>query len=1071
MSNPEKRWGRIEIICLIAVFTLSLGHLVMGLGGHGLWDPPTDWKATTTRRALPQEKAKGRKDPGTKETLITQKVTEIALAERARRKLSGEKDDSATEKEIEPNQESRKSRKSKHSDGIGNLPERPPMQGWLIRTGLKLFGVHDWAARLPFALAGLLTVLMVYLFGTWMFGWLAGLVSALVLLGFPGFVFDARMLTSNMDGTIAVTLATAGLAVALMNNTGAIIKVLGALGALSGMVLGYLSTGAVLGVMLPCLIALGAMSAIFFTTRTQMSDDTRRLYFYSLLGLGVISAFLIVWTQIEIYSPKGYSAFLGAVPHHASSVASYEGITTPPSREAVFDALVRHLAYSTFPWIALFPVALVLGVGFLKKRTDTKTSLKEPPGEKEKKKKKEEEREKEKKKENSSAQVEEIEGAEINKNLAHGKADPKARDESAEGAEWKRLYGGAWISAWAAFSVLLCTYWILRFSEVKFLGSPALALACGVTVSRMSRTGSSRRPAALALALFIIAIIIRDFMHFPQALVQSGINYNIIHPESVSLKRPVIGFGVVFAGTLFFLMLLRPGKELLKWPRSLSEWLCATETWKQLEKLKGWGWLKGPRLILGGPGAFITILGLLLMSLVSLLIFWVLELFFYPLWLIDRVEKNESFRPSKALFPGEDLHHLRQLFSKMPMKELKNSPDSRAIFRALYWGPIVLLVTPLWCLKLIARFVAFLAVGLPFYAGAKLLRFLAPKLSRFFISAKAAKQKSSSHRTAPENQAQAKGIRYWVVFLPCLAGLSFTFWSGHNLLRKLSSHFSHRALFDSFKDARGKDKDSPLAVYKMDSRSADFYNAGNMITQEELRRRYPYGRSRLDPLVAYMAEPQRVFAITSVSNLGSLDTGARRAGVKYHVLDADSQWFLLVSNQLGPNEKDENPLLEIISEKPPREIGRPIGAILKEPTSKDDTGDLKLLGVEMPEEVYKGHEFPVTLHFAVRSDLKGQWKIFIHFDGPGPRFFGDHDPLGGKYNTRHWSKGTYITDPYVVPAHHTSRVSTPSGVYRVWMGFYRGDTRMTVLEGPKDNTNRINLGTVRVRSKPLMSCK
>ena len=1056
MSNPEKRWGRIEIFCLIAVVTISLGHLVMGLGGHGLWDPPTDWKATTTRRALPQEEVKGRKDPGTKETLITQKVTEIHLAERARRQLSGEKVGSPTEKETEPNQ---KSQKSKDSDGISNLPERPPMQGWLIRTGLKLFGVHDWAARLPFALAGLFTVLLVYLFGTWTFGWLAGLVSALVLLGFPGFVFDARMLTSNMDGTLALTLATAGLAVALMNNGGATVKVIGALGALSGMVLGYLSTGAVLGVMLPCLIALGAMSAIFFTTRTQMSNDTRRLYFYGLLGLGLVSALLIVWTQIEIYSPKGYSEFLGAVPRHASSVASYEGIKTPPSREVVFDALVRHLAYSTFPWIALFPVALVLGVGFLKKKPTTKSTITEHPDEREKEKEKENKKEKEK--ENSSAQGEEAEGTEIKESLTGGD----------EGGEWKRLYGGAWISAWAAFSVLLCTYWILRFSEIKFLGSPALALACGVTVARLSRAGSSRRPAALALALFIIAIVIRDFMHFPQGLVQSAINYNIIHPEAVSLKRSVIGFGVFFAGTLFFLMLLRPGKELLKWPRSLSEWLCATETWKQLKRLRGWRWLKGPRLILGVPGAFITTLGLLVLSLVSLLIFWVLELFFYPLWLMDQVEKKESFRPSKALFPGEDLPHLRQLFSKINLKELKKSPGLKDIYRAMYWGPIILVVTPLWCLKLIARFAAFLAVGLPFYAGAKLLRFLAPKLSRFFISAEAAKQKTSKHRTGHENQPQAKAIRYWVVFLPCLAGLSFTFWSGHNLLRELSSHFSHRSLFDSFKEARGKDKDTPLAVYKMDSRSADFYNAGNMITQEELRRRYPYGRSRLDPLVAYMAEPQRVFAITSVSNLGSLDTGARRAGVKYHVLDASSQWFLLVSNQLGPNEKDENPLLEIISERPPRQIGRPIGALLKEPTSKNDNGDLKLLGVEMPEEVYKGHEFPVKLHFAVRSDLKGQWKIFIHFDGPGPRFFGDHDPLGGKYNTRHWSKGTYITDPYVVPAHHTSRVSTPSGVYRVWMGFYRGDTRMTVLEGPKDSTNRINLGTVRVRSKPLMSCK
>jgi hypothetical protein len=112
----------------------------------------------------------------------------------------------------------------------------------------------------------------------------------------------------------------------------------------------------------------------------------------------------------------------------------------------------------------------------------------------------------------------------------------------------------------------------------------------------------------------------------------------------------------------------------------------------------------------------------------------------------------------------------------------------------------------------------------------------------------------------------------------------------------------------------------------------------------------------------------------------------------------------------------------------------------------------------------------VKLYFKVRSDIRGDWKIFIHFDGPGHRFHGDHDPLGGKFKTRFWSAGTYITDPYVVPANHTSRIGTPVGRYNVWMGFFRGESRMTVLQGPKDNTNRLRLGVIQVTDAPFGGC-
>jgi hypothetical protein len=89
------------------------------------------------------------------------------------------------------------------------------------------------------------------------------------------------------------------------------------------------------------------------------------------------------------------------------------------------------------------------------------------------------------------------------------------------------------------------------------------------------------------------------------------------------------------------------------------------------------------------------------------------------------------------------------------------------------------------------------------------------------------------------------------------------------------------------------------------------------------------------------------------------------------------------------------------------------------------------------------------------------YKIFLHFDGPGTRFNGDHVPLDGKFPTTLWSPGDYITDPYEMMA---ERATTPKGQYTIWMGFWPGGDgkRIPVVSGPNDGNNRVRLGTVKV---------
>ncbi len=61
--------------------------------------------------------------------------------------------------------------------------EKPPLQYWLGALAFDTFGVHDWSARLPTAVAGLLAVVAVGVTGAWLAGGTAGAYAALVLLG------------------------------------------------------------------------------------------------------------------------------------------------------------------------------------------------------------------------------------------------------------------------------------------------------------------------------------------------------------------------------------------------------------------------------------------------------------------------------------------------------------------------------------------------------------------------------------------------------------------------------------------------------------------------------------------------------------------------------------------------------------------------------------------------------------------------------------------------------------------------------------------------------------------------
>ena len=89
-------------------------------------------------------------------------------------------------------------------DGVPYL-EKAPLVYWLIAISYKVFGVHDWAARLPLALSAVLLCWMTYRFGHWALDEEAGFYASIALATSAGLFLFTRILIPDVILTLCVT--------------------------------------------------------------------------------------------------------------------------------------------------------------------------------------------------------------------------------------------------------------------------------------------------------------------------------------------------------------------------------------------------------------------------------------------------------------------------------------------------------------------------------------------------------------------------------------------------------------------------------------------------------------------------------------------------------------------------------------------------------------------------------------------------------------------------------------------------------------------------------------------------
>jgi len=91
-------------------------------------------------------------------------------------------------------------------DGVVYL-EKAPLVYWLVAGSYAIFGVHDWAARIPIALSAIALCWVTAAFGIWAFGRKAGLYAGLCVATCIGLFLFTRILIPDVMITLTVALA------------------------------------------------------------------------------------------------------------------------------------------------------------------------------------------------------------------------------------------------------------------------------------------------------------------------------------------------------------------------------------------------------------------------------------------------------------------------------------------------------------------------------------------------------------------------------------------------------------------------------------------------------------------------------------------------------------------------------------------------------------------------------------------------------------------------------------------------------------------------------------------------
>jgi 4-amino-4-deoxy-L-arabinose transferase-like glycosyltransferase len=213
-----------------------------------------------------------------------------------------------------------------------------------IAIGFRVFGLHEWSGRLPLALWGIVGIVCLY----WLLARLVdrrtGVYGALILCTMPLYFLQARTMLGDIVTMASVSIAFAGLGVAVFDRESSLRNRIGAgvLGA-AGLVLGFMTRGLLIGVALPAL-GVGLTWAVMVASPSRTRDLIGDLVGAAGLLIGAGAAVLGSAALFRATATE-YSLWVGAQ------------ISNQP-KFPTFDLIIHYLGHSLFPWSAFIPFAV-----------------------------------------------------------------------------------------------------------------------------------------------------------------------------------------------------------------------------------------------------------------------------------------------------------------------------------------------------------------------------------------------------------------------------------------------------------------------------------------------------------------------------------------------------------------------------------------------------------------------------------------------------------------------------------------------------------------------------------------
>ncbi len=185
-------------------------------------------------------------------------------------------------------------------DGIAYL-EKSPLIYWMIAVSYEIFGVHDWAARLPVALSAIFLAWLTFRIGAWAFSLRAGLYAGLTIATCIGLWLFTRIQIPDVTVTATIALAM-----------WALLRALDAQESRPRLWSGVMAAAIGTGLLLKGLIAAvfpiaAALLYLAFTGEIKKRETWRRLHIFS--GLAVALAIAAPWHVLATLRNPPYFEF------------------------------------------------------------------------------------------------------------------------------------------------------------------------------------------------------------------------------------------------------------------------------------------------------------------------------------------------------------------------------------------------------------------------------------------------------------------------------------------------------------------------------------------------------------------------------------------------------------------------------------------------------------------------------------------------------------------------------------------------------------------------------------------